>query len=167
MRGGHPKRKPKLEPHVTAAAGGGDPLGRLRLPTQRGSITIVLEQEGVVMRGDPFVIIGGVAGSYFDPTQLLFAIAAASTGWLRKPLIVLGIGCLYIALKVGILGAVIPHVVFVDAAFISLNYLIGFSLGQIARLAPGLRRYRPPTAEPRSGAREGAASPGAHQKPLP
>jgi hypothetical protein len=85
---------------------------------------------------DPIAIAGGVVGSYFDPIQCLFALGAAGLGFTRRPLWALALLGLYVAMKVGAIGAVVPYAVVVDVAFVSLNYAAGWVVGRLLRSGP-------------------------------
>lgn len=83
---------------------------------------------------------GGVAASYTDPTQLIFAATALGLGWKRRSLLYLAaLAIFYSSFKLSVLygwwteggGIGVPWqqmfawMAWVDAAFLSLNYGIG------------------------------------------
>lgn len=82
---------------------------------------------------DPIMIAGGVAGSYFDPIQCLFALGAAGLGFMRRPWWALALLGLYMVVKVETIGAVVPLAVVVDVAFLGFNYVVGWVVGRALR----------------------------------
>jgi hypothetical protein len=86
------------------------------------------------MQIDPISVAGGLAASYTDPFQWMFALAAAALGWSRRPWLAAGLIAIYLAVKVAAIGALIGHVAVVDVAFIALNYFIGWLLGRAFRI---------------------------------
>lgn len=109
---------------------------------------------------DPIVTLGMLAGSLADPAHLAVYLVAAVLGakamrWIFAAALPVALTGLQVMLLSGIDWRL---ALWIDALGVAIFYLAGRLLRRL---------YRPPTAEERSGARAGAASPGAHQKPLP